>query len=387
MILKTYIVNDMQEGMELIKKELGIDAVILSTKEYKKKGIRGWFSKPKLEIVAAYDADDRPSMKQKRKGGDLPKKTQQRQLPSRSNAQSGLYSDMEMSAIENKLSRLDNTLSNFMQRIENNYSDKFTAYPKEIRSFAGKLLDNDVREEIVYDLADRVEAKVKKKNMDVKDAIALVIKDYLGKPERIDTDKKDTSVILFLGTTGVGKTTTLSKITTDIVVNKHKKAAVMTTDIYKIASTEQLKVYSDILEVPFSVVYSNDELEENMEKFSDCDVIFIDTGKSPDEEEYKTQIKDIISKLKPDEIYLVISANTNYKSCVKTLSGYSYLKDYRIIITKMDEAVSSGIIFNIRSLTDKPFSYLTYGQILTEDIKDFDSTEILNDLMKDTGKE
>lgn len=385
MILKTYIVNDMQEGMEQIKRELGMDAVILSTKEYKKKGIRGLFSKPKLEIVAAYDSDDRISIKSNRRTASpspRPAQTYQRT----GSMGGGVSSDLEISAIENRLSKLDNTLNSFMKRIENNYADKFTAYSKEIRSFAGKLLDNDVREDIVYELADKVEAKVKNENADINDAIAGVVKNYLGEPQKIDTDKKN-QIILFLGTTGVGKTTTLSKLTTDIVVNKHKKAAVMTTDIYKIASTEQLKVYSDILEVPFSVIYSDDEMEENIEKFCDCDIIFIDTGKSPDEEEYKNQVKKIISDIKPDEIYLVISANTNYKSCVKTLTGYSYVKDYKIIVTKMDEAVSSGILFNIRSLTDKPFSYLTYGQILTEDIKDFDADELIRDLLNTPGKE
>lgn len=385
MILKTYIVNDMQEGMEQIKRELGMDAVILSTKEYKKKGIRGLFSKPKLEIVAAYDSDDRISIKSNRRTASpspRPAQTYQRT----GSMGGGVSSDLEISAIENRLSKLDNTLNSFMKRIENNYADKFTAYSKEIRSFAGKLLDNDVREDIVYELADKVEAKVKNENADINDAIAGVVKNYLGEPQKIDTGKKN-QIILFLGTTGVGKTTTLSKLTTDIVVNKHKKAAVMTTDIYKIASTEQLKVYSDILEVPFSVIYSDDEMEENIEKFCDCDIIFIDTGKSPDEEEYKNQVKKIISDIKPDEIYLVISANTNYKSCVKTLTGYSYVKDYKIIVTKMDEAVSSGILFNIRSLTDKPFSYLTYGQILTEDIKDFDADELIRDLLNTPGKE
>lgn len=388
MILKTYIVNDMQEGMEKIKKELGVDAVILSTKEYKKKGIRGWFSKPKLEIVAAYDADDRISINTSRREKRAAQTQETRPLPQRSRqaSQSGLYSDMEISAIENKLSRLDSTLSSFMQRIENNYSDKFTAYSKEIRSFAGKLLDNDVREDIVYELADKVEELVKKNNRDVNEAIKEVVTNYLGEPQVIAENEKGPHIVMFLGTTGVGKTTTLSKITTDMVVNKHKKASVMTTDIYKIASTEQLKVYSDILEVPFSVIYSNDEIEENMQKFAESDLIFIDTGKSPDEEEYKNQIKEIISTVNPDEIYLVMSANTNYKSCVKTLANYSYVKDFRIIVTKMDEAVSSGMLFNIRSLTDKPFSYLTYGQILTEDIKTFDIKEILDDLV-DTGKE
>lgn len=387
MILKTYIVSDMQEGMEQIKRELGMDAVILSTKEYKKKGIRGWFSKPKLEIVAAYDADDRIAISKGTRRPPPPSAPRASAAPAyRRSAGTGVSSDMEISAIENRLSKLDNTLTSFMQRIENNYADKFTAYSKEIRSFAGKLLDNDVREDIVYKLADRVEEKVKNENADINDAITEVVRDYLGQPQKIDIEKKN-QIVLFLGTTGVGKTTTLSKLTTDIVVNKHKRAAVMTTDIYKIASTEQLKVYSDILEVPFTVIYSDDELEENVEKLSGCDIIFIDTGKSPDEEEYKNQVKRIISDVNPDEIFLVISANTNYKSCVKTLTGYSYVKDYKIIVTKMDEAVSSGILFNIRSLTDKPFSYLTYGQILTEDIKDFDADELIKDLLNTPGKE
>ncbi len=381
MILKTYIVNDMQEGMEKIKKELGPDAIMLSTKEYKKKGIKGLFSKPKIEIVAAYDAQERIAIQPR----ESQKRTSSKAASGRERTRESLHTESEMSAIEKKLSRLDNTLSSFMQRIENNYADKFASYSKPVRSFAGSLLDNDVREDIVYELADKAEELIRKGGS-ADNAAEKVIKDYLGEAKVIDTDKKN-QVILFLGATGVGKTTTLSKITTDMVVNRGKKAAVMTTDIYKIASTEQLKVYSDILEVPFSVVYSNEDLEENMDKFADRDIIFIDTGKSPDEEEYNRQIKELISQVKPDEIYLVISAASNYKSCVKTLAGYSYLKDYRIIITKTDEAESPGMIFNIRSLTDKPFSYLTYGQILTEDIKEFDSMEILRDLMNNSGKE
>ncbi|MCH5186385.1 MAG: hypothetical protein J1F64_09745 [Oscillospiraceae bacterium] len=208
MILRTYIVNDMQEGMEQIKRELGLDAVILSTKEYKKKGIKGWFSKPKLEIVAAYDPDDRISVKSRERRSAQP--VQRKTASQRNTNGSGISSELEISAIENRLSKLDNTLSSFMQRIENNYSDKFTAYPKEIRSFAGKLLDSDVREEIVYELADRIQEKVRKNNTDVNEAVEEVVKDYLGEPKPIDPDKKN-QVILFLGTTGVGKTTTLSK--------------------------------------------------------------------------------------------------------------------------------------------------------------------------------
>ena len=55
MVLKRYIVDNMQDGIERIKRELGSEAVILSTKELKKKGFKRFFTKPKIEIIAAYD--------------------------------------------------------------------------------------------------------------------------------------------------------------------------------------------------------------------------------------------------------------------------------------------------------------------------------------------
>lgn len=373
MVLKRYIVNNMQEGIEKIKRELGSDAVILSSKEIKKKGIKGLFSKPKLEVVAAYDEKDRLEIK--RTDAPMRRKPTPRP-PIQENTASS-----DMSNIEDKISNIDNMLNVFLQRFDsNNYNDKFANYSKGVRAFASKLLENEVKDEIICKLCDKITKRVITENIDESDAVNSVISDYLGSPEPIKLNPSKPTVVMFLGTTGVGKTTTLSKLATMFTMQHDKDIAIITVDTYKIASSEQLKVYSQILNVPLSVAYSDREVKEELEKYRDKDIVFIDTGKCPDEQEYRNNITQLIETAEPDDIYIVVSANTNYKFCAKILDDYSYVKDYKFTVTKMDEAMSCGTLFNLRSLSSKPFAYLTYGQVLTEDIREYSPKYILEKL-------
>lgn len=373
MVLKRYIVNNMQEGIEKIKRELGSDAVILSSKEIKKKGIKGLFSKPKLEVVAAYDEKDRLEIK--RTDTSMRRKTTVRPPVQENTAPS------DMSNIEDKISNIDNMLNVFLQRFDsNNYNDKFANYSKGVRAFASKLLENEVKDEIICKLCDKITKRVITENIDEADAVNSVISDYLGSSEPIKLNHSKPTVVMFLGTTGVGKTTTLSKLATMFTMQHDKDIAIITVDTYKIASSEQLKVYSQILNVPLSVAYSDQEVKEELEKYRDKDIVFIDTGKCPDEQEYRNNITQLIETAEPDDIYIVVSANTNYKFCAKILDDYSYVKDYKFTVTKMDEAMSCGTLFNLRSLSSKPFAYLTYGQVLTEDIREYSPEYILEKL-------
>lgn len=387
MVLKRYIVDNMQEGMEKIKKELGSDAVILSSKEIKKKGLKGLFSKPKLEVVAAYD-DKEISIQ----SGDTPvsrRRAPKQNISSAANAYAKNTAPANVpdnSDLEAKLTNIDSMLNNFLQRFESNYNDKFANYSKEVRAFASKMLENEVKEDITYKLADEVSDMVKKENIEEKTAIEKVVTNYLGEAKPFEFNKNGPTVIMFLGTTGVGKTTTLSKLATMFTMQQEKSVAIITTDTYKIASSEQLKIYSEILSVPLTVAYSNNEIPAAMESYKDKDVIFIDTGKCPDEAEYRESITKLIEITQPDNIYIVVSANTNYKFCMKTLSDYNYVKDYKFIVTKMDEAMSVGTLFNLRSLSAKPVTYLTYGQILTEDIREYSPEYILEKLLGNDDK-
>lgn len=383
MVIKKYVVNDMQEAIENARRELGSDAVILSTKEVKKKGLKFLFSKPQYEVVVAYDAkgdiaiNNQPGQPKKNPPsakGPLGKK-------GGFNRSDSVLLSNDIALLDNKISNIDKTISSFINRMETNYNDKYASYSKEIRAIAGKLIENEVNEDTIYKLCDAMSQYVLKTNCDESEAINTVLAKFLGKENPIVTKKNGPTVVMFVGATGVGKTTTLSKLATEFKVKNNSDIAIITTDTYKIASAEQLKVYSDILNIPLSIVYSMDEFNTEFAKYQEKDLIFIDTGLCPDEDVYKDGIQDVVSIAKPDYLYLVVSANTTYKSCKKILNNYNYIKGFRYIITKMDEALSCGTVFNLKSLSNRPISYLTWGQVLTNDIKEYNWQDIVDILM------
>lgn len=86
-----------------------------------------------------------------------------------------------------------------------------------------------------------------------------------GQPKSLDLSGAKPHVVFFIGPTGVGKTTTIAKIASKYKVDYEKKVAFITADTYRIAATEQLQVYANILDAPMSIVYSKEELNEAIE--------------------------------------------------------------------------------------------------------------------------
>ena len=99
-----------------------------------------------------------------------------------------------------------------------------------------------------------------------------------GQPNTIDLSGAKPKVVFFVGPTGVGKTTTIAKIASKYKVDYERKVAFITADTYRIAATEQLRVYANILDAPMSIVYSKEELNAAIEKLSDYDIVFVDTA-------------------------------------------------------------------------------------------------------------
>lgn len=192
----------------------------------------------------------------------------------------------------------------------------------------------------------------------------------LGEPETIQlrSDGRP-QVVIFVGPTGVGKTTTLAKIAADFTLNKQKKVGLITADTYRIAAVEQLKTYSEILNIPFLVVYSPSEVKEAIKMFADKDLILIDTaGRSHRNKSHFDELKALVNSAEADEAYLVVSANTSKHAMNEILEYYSFIKDYKLLFTKLDEAPAPGVIVNARYLTGRPLSYTTAGQSVPDDL-------------------
>ncbi len=225
-------------------------------------------------------------------------------------------------------------------------------------------------------LVDRIVDKVRERGGSAErpdEALSLaarVMTVLLGEPDTIKlrSDGRP-QVVIFVGPTGVGKTTTLAKIAADFTLNRQKKVGLITADTYRIAAVEQLKTYSEILNIPVLVVYSPNEVQEAIKEFSDKDLILIDTaGRSHRNKSHFDELKSLVKSAEADEAYLVVSANTSRHAMKEILEYYSFIKDYKLLFTKLDEAPVPGVIVNARYLTGRPLSYTTAGQSVPDDL-------------------
>lgn len=241
---------------------------------------------------------------------------------------------------------------------------------KDIKSFLAAMdLQPGIIDKIFTVVRRQVSLTDKNEQM-VKSAVRQAIKEYLGDPFVIDHYLGTQRVFVFVGPTGVGKTTTLAKLAAKLSLIDNKKVGLVTADTYRIAAVDQLKTYSEILGIPLSVVYEASELNDVMYKYQDKDVILLDTaGRSHKSEELARDLQDLINNLEKPEIFLVLSLTTGYKDIISILEAYSFVEDYKIIFTKLDEASTYSNILNIKVESGRPLSYVTTGQSVPDDIE------------------
>ena len=207
----------------------------------------------------------------------------------------------------------------------------------------------------------------------------------MGQPKTVEISKNKPKVVFFIGPTGVGKTTTIAKIASKFKLEEDRNVALLTADTYRIAATDQLKNYADILGIPMSIVYSPMDIAKEIEKYKSYDVVFVDTaGFSHKNDEQRGDMALLIDKL-PDgydkDVYLVLSATTKYKDLKDIVDTYKTFGKFDLIFTKLDETSAYGNIYNIRQYTGANVSYVTTGQNVPNDIDEIDTQKLVKNLL------
>ena len=188
-------------------------------------------------------------------------------------------------------------------------------------------------------------------------------------------------IVALLGTTGVGKTTTLAKIAAKFVLEQRTNVALITADTYRISAVEQLKTYSDILELPLEIVYNPAELAAAIERHRDKELILIDTAGRSQHNDYQLRELEEFLRVNPRiEKHLVISSTTKLTDARQIMNKFAQVEPDRIIFTKTDETGSLGMIINLLRNNNYSLSYITTGQSVPDDIERANA-EILADLL------
>ncbi|HNY10967.1 MAG TPA: flagellar biosynthesis protein FlhF [Candidatus Wallbacteria bacterium] len=190
----------------------------------------------------------------------------------------------------------------------------------------------------------------------------------------------------FIGTTGVGKTTTLAKIAANLVLKSKKKVVFLTIDTYRIAATQQLGVLGDIIGIPTEVVYKESDLMPCIQTHRDADIILIDTaGRS---QRNNLELLDLNKYLYPDkdvniERLLVISSTTKYRDMLDITKNFGSKVNFdRLIFTKTDESTTWGPMFSLAAETGKPITYLSNGQNIPDDIMPAETNFIIKKIIE-----
>lgn len=182
--------------------------------------------------------------------------------------------------------------------------------------------------------------------------------------------KAEPKTLALIGTTGVGKTTTIAKLAARASLHKNCRVELVTLDTYRIAAVEQLKTYAEIIGAGCHVVRSVFELDAVLRRLPSESTVLIDTtGKSPHDLADQHELSDYLHRRKEIRKCLAIQANTDPIDALLTISKFEMYGADSLILTKMDETVRPGAMIEVVSESSLPLAYICMGQRVPEDLR------------------
>ncbi len=276
------------------------------------------------------------------------------------------------------------------EKSEKDKKEEIEEQEKEVDRFLrllyNTMIENEVDDKYAAEIINEAE-KFKKPGISMDYILGNIYQKMIlkfGKSDGITPSPKGPRIVFFIGPTGVGKTTTIAKIASSISLNDKKKVALLTTDTYRIAATDQLRTYAGILGVPFRVIYEPDELTKAFEDMEDRDFIFVDSaGHSHRNEELLLKQKEFLKTAegRDAQIFLVLSATTKYKDLKKIADNYREISEYQLVFTKLDETGEYGNLYNMKCESGATIAYITYGQNVPDDIEAFNPQKTVKQLL------
>ncbi|WP_374029234.1 flagellar biosynthesis protein FlhF [Bdellovibrio bacteriovorus] len=186
----------------------------------------------------------------------------------------------------------------------------------------------------------------------------------------------------FVGPAGSGKTSALIKMASHMVVREGKKIALFTTDTFKVGAADQMKIYAQILNVPFSVIRSQNDWTNLMRYLANVDCVLVDyTGLSLKNNDEIQMLKSLLppAALNPN-IHLVLSTNAKDSDATELGRRYSMVSYKDVVFTSLDESTQHGTIYNFMKRFDVPLHSFGIGSRVPEDFE-FATKERLLDLI------
>jgi flagellar biosynthesis protein FlhF len=392
MKVKTYKTQSLHEGLEDIKRDLGSEALILSTRSVPVRAPFNLFRKPTWEITAALEERTVTQSRPSPAATQLPLSEGEAPLPlgeaarrgararqgealgndrvrvSTPTSRSTTAAAVAPARIVDKDPRMDQLIEEITE-LKNSFRSLSKAIPA--KSDVGGIFAELVRQGIDHDLADHLITTASRGNpapTELRGRVRRLLADQLIIAAPAELQAKTAMISAFVGPTGVGKTTTIAKIAGHAAIRMKKRVALISTDMIRIGGQEQLARLGELLGIPTYGCADIATLKDLVASLDDRNLILIDTpGSSPSDLSRLSKLETVTSAADA-KVHLVISATTRSEDITKIVSRFQRFSPTSVIFTKIDETDSKGPLAGDLLRNELPVSYLTNGQRVPEDL-------------------
>jgi flagellar biosynthesis protein FlhF len=371
MKIKKYLVKNLEDAISQIKKHLGKDAYILTQKKVSKRGKINQGNGEMIEVTAAMDMDKTDPgdissvLLGKAYGYASPKEAQQRKEEIFGKLTPRAEPPLTQEAAEIK--KLLRATADFdgNQQFKGIFSDLYL-------DLVESEVERELAEKLIHTLQYQTDADTINDTHLVKKRLFDLLTSSISLPSPLKPEKGKRKIVVMVGPTGCGKTTTIAKLASYFRLMESKRIALVTIDSYSIGAETHLKTYADILDVPFYSVYNEREMHLRLDRLKEEELIFVDTtGRSPNDKKGLLIMEKHLSGIPPKEkeVYLILSALTKTADLYISYDRFAVFQPNKFIFSKIDESLCLGNLFNLKMRTDIPAAYFTTGQRVPEDIE------------------
>ncbi|MGZ3690335.1 MAG: flagellar biosynthesis protein FlhF [Pseudobdellovibrio sp.] len=294
------------------------------------------------------------------------------------------WNDMEVSTLKQEIE----TLKQVMTQFKNVPQSFVHAHPGadygvhfQMSPHYQKLTQAGILPEIAGEMIRGCQSHLSAQQMQSRSIVENIIVKYI-----LDTIKVnhtcDEQFHLFVGPSGSGKTSSLIKLASEMILNQQKRVAIISTDNTKVGGAEQMKMFAQILNVPFLSIRNQQDWAHVIPHLDQLDHVLVDYSglnlRNQDEINFIKRMSPPVYRSM--RVHLVLSSlakDADLRECAKRYEAFGYND---VIFSGLDEAAQHGNIFNFVKATKTELFAFGIGSKVPEDFE-FASAERVIDLI------
>lgn len=375
MDIKTFEAFSMKDAIKNVKKSLGADAVILSTREKASPDGKG-----KLIEVTAAAAGSMRSV-----GGATASSSQSTGISAHLESQvEGLAirlaalqdatpSKRQVEALESGLQEMKLLL---IETLRGKDGSSLKDLPPAIVPVERQLRAMGVDDTSLADLIKHLRTLPEPETGAQPDehyrdhAIRWMLRRVKIAPKWTVSSGGTTAVHALVGPAGAGKTAAVAKLAALYHLKEKVKVTVASFDHSRIAAADQMRIFCKIVGVPFVTISDEHDLKRKIADARDADLFLVDTAgvsaKSASGVEALGALKAVGI---PVEFHLCLSVTEKETQLDQAIKGFAPLGIQSLLFTRLDESWSFGEIYNVSRRWSLPLSFFSIGPEIPQDIE------------------